>query len=192
MVTVRSMTTGVKLPFAHDTEVALSAAAALVNTVSSETDQMSDLASLDVFVRAWNWTEGRSDDEAELRAIRDLRPRLRQIWLVDEDDAVTIVNGLLREAKALPQLIKHDGWHYHVHATPPDAPLATRMAVEAAMALADVIRSKEIGRLRVCDYPDCDNVLVDLSKNRSRRYCDAGCGNRSAVAAYRARRMAAR
>jgi predicted RNA-binding Zn ribbon-like protein len=31
-------------------------------------------------------------------------------------------------------------------------------------------------------------VLVDLSKNRSRRFCDSGCGNRTNVAAYRARR----
>lgn len=32
-------------------------------------------------------------------------------------------------------------------------------------------------------------MFVDLSKNRSRRYCDTGnCGNRQHVAAYRERR----
>jgi predicted RNA-binding Zn ribbon-like protein len=32
-------------------------------------------------------------------------------------------------------------------------------------------------------------VLVDLSKNSSKRYCDTGnCGNRTNVAAYRARK----
>jgi len=30
--------------------------------------------------------------------------------------------------------------------------------------------------------------VVDLSKTRSKRYCDGGCGNRANVAAYRARR----
>jgi predicted RNA-binding Zn ribbon-like protein len=40
----------------------------------------------------------------------------------------------------------------------------------------------------VCEFPTCDNVLVDLSKNRSRRFCEAGCGNRAAVNAYRARK----
>jgi predicted RNA-binding Zn ribbon-like protein len=45
------------------------------------------------------------------------------------------------------------------------------------------------GRVRVCDAPGCDAVLIDLSRNRSRRYCDTGnCGNRQHVAAYRARR----
>lgn len=75
---------------------------------------------------------------------------------------------------------------------PRDAPLATRMAVEAAMALADLVRAGELGRLRICAHPDCANVLVDLSKNRSRRFCEAGCGNRAAVSAYRARKAATR
>ena len=58
------------------------------------------------------------------------------------------------------------------------------------MAMADLVRMGELSRLRHCDHPDCDNVLVDLSRNRSRRFCDAGCGNRAAVSAYRARRAA--
>jgi predicted RNA-binding Zn ribbon-like protein len=64
------------------------------------------------------------------------------------------------------------------------------MAVEAAMALVDVVRSGELERLRVCDADDCDDVVIDLSRNRSRRYCDSGCGNRTNVAAYRARKAA--
>ena len=31
-------------------------------------------------------------------------------------------------------------------------------------------------------------VVLDLSRNRSRRYCSTACANRNAVAAYRARR----
>jgi predicted RNA-binding Zn ribbon-like protein len=178
--------------FAHDTEVALAAAAALVNTDDGEDEGLPDLAALDDFVRNWGWTGLRTRDRAELRAVWELRPRLREVWHADEDRVVEIINGLLADARALPQLVRHDGWDYHLHATPPDAPLATRMAVEAAMALLDVVRSKELSRLRVCDYPGCANVLVDLSKNRSKRFCEAGCGNRAAVAAYRARKTAGR
>jgi predicted RNA-binding Zn ribbon-like protein len=100
------------------------------------------------------------------------------------------VNTLLREANALPQLVKHDGWDYHLHATPPEAPLADRMAVEAAMAFTDVIRSGQLDRLRLCAAADCDNVHVDLSKNRSRRFCSNLCANRTNVAAYRTRQAA--
>lgn len=176
--------------FAHDTEVALAAAAALVNTADGDEENLADIAALDMFVKTWGWTGDRRRDESELRAVRALRPRLRQIWEVSEEEVVEIVNTLLREANALPQLVRHDEWAYHLHATPPDAPLATRMAVEAAMAIIDVVRGGELSRLRICEYPDCGNVVVDLSKNRSKRYCDGSCGNRAAVAAYRARKAA--
>lgn len=57
------------------------------------------------------------------------------------------------------------------------------------MALADLIRAGELRRLKICAAPDCDAVLIDLSRNRSRMFCDTGnCGNRQHVAAYRERR----
>jgi predicted RNA-binding Zn ribbon-like protein len=191
LMTLRRIATGVKVLFAHDTEIALAGAAALVNTIDvldPGDERLPDVAALDAFVQSWGWTGERQHDEAELRAVRDMRPRLRRLWLSDEDEVVHIINELLREANALPQLVKHDEWSYHLHATPPAAPLATRMAVEAAMAVVDVVRSGELSRLRICDSPTCDDVVVDLSKNRSKRYCDGGCGNRAAVAAYRARK----
>jgi predicted RNA-binding Zn ribbon-like protein len=180
------------LIFAHDTEAALVSAAALVNTGGREQEALPDLAALDQFLHTYGWTGHRRHDQAELRSVHALRPRLRRIWEAGEDEVVEIVNTLLRDSNALPQLVSHDRWPYHLHATPPDAPLATRMAVEAAMAFVDVVRSGELRRLRICEYPNCGNVVVDLSKNRSKRFCDAGCGNRAAVTAYRARRAAAR
>jgi predicted RNA-binding Zn ribbon-like protein len=178
---------GVNLLFAHDTEVALAAAAALVNTDQDDGDELADVAALDEFVREWGWTGQRRRTRAELEAVRALRPRLRRMWHIDEDNAVELVNDLLHEARALPQLVKHDTWDYHLHATPADAPLADRMAVEAAMAFVDVIRHKELSRLQTCAADDCDHVLVDLSKNHSRRFCSTSCANRTNVAAYRSR-----
>ncbi len=177
--------------FAHDTEVALAAAAALVNTQQPDGDDLADPAALASFVRAWGWTGVHRGDHAELAAVRALRPRLRRLWLPDTDDVAALVNDLLREARALPQLVRHDGWDYHLHATPSDAPLADRMAVEAAMAMTDVIRQGEMARLATCAARGCTDVLVDLSKNRSRRFCSTTCANRTNVAAYRSRRAAA-
>jgi predicted RNA-binding Zn ribbon-like protein len=173
--------------FAHDTEVALVAAAALANTDGSDTDTLATVAALDQFVRTWGWTGSRRRDRAELDAVRALRPRLRRLWTSDRDTVVVQVNAMLREAHALPQLVRHDEWDYHLHATAAESPLATRMAVEAAMAFVDVVRTDELDRLRVCGMSDCGDVTVDLTKNKSKRYCDAGCSNRAAVAAYRAR-----
>jgi predicted RNA-binding Zn ribbon-like protein len=192
LVTVCRAQKGVNVVFAHDTELALGSVAALVNTarddVGVEVELLPDLAALDAFLDAWQWTGARSNDEAELQAVRDLRPRLAEFWTTDEDRAVAVVNELLRDAGALPQLLKHGHWGYHLHATPLHSPLADRMAVEAGMAMIDVIRMGELGRLRMCAGDNCERVVVDLSKNRSRRFCEAGCGNRANVAAYRARR----
>ncbi|HEX9032383.1 MAG TPA: CGNR zinc finger domain-containing protein [Streptosporangiaceae bacterium] len=177
--------------FAHDTEIALAAAAGLVNTGRGGSELLPDVAALDEFVRSWGWTGERTHDEAELDAVRKLRPRLERLWELSEDDAADLVNELLREASALPQLVRHDGWDYHLHATPSDAPLADRMAVEAAMAFTDVIRTGHLDRRRLCAAEGCDNVLIDLSKNRSRRFCSTACSNRTNVAAYRTRQAAA-
>jgi predicted RNA-binding Zn ribbon-like protein len=178
---------GVKVLFGHDTEVALTAAAALVNTGRGGAEQLADAEALDDFVATWQWTGRRTHDRAELEAVRDLRPRLERLWEMSEDDAVDLVNTLLREANALPQLVKHDSWDYHLHAAAPGASLTDRMAVEAAMAFTDVIRARQLERMQFCAADDCDNVHVDLSKNRSRRFCSTPCANRTNVAAYRAR-----
>ncbi len=179
--------------FAYDTEIGLQAAAALVNTASYDAVETLDTpADLDRFVARWGWTNTHKYSAVELHAVQDLRPRLREIWSADEDRVVEIVNELLRAAQALPQLAKHDEWPYHLHAWTPEHSMADRMAVEAAMAVVDVVRTDELDRLRVCAADDCEDVVVDLSKNRSRRFCDSGCGNRANVKAYRERQRATR
>ena len=178
------------MAFTHDTELSLSATAALVNTGRASVDEMPDVAALDKFIDHWQWTGSRTRDATELAAVLRLRARLAPLWEMTADEAVVLVNTLLADANALPQLVKHDGWDYHIHATSPDAPLADRMAVDVAMAIADVIRVAEFGRLRVCAADDCEDVVIDLSKNRSRRFCSLTCANRVNVAAYRSRRTA--
>ncbi len=177
--------------FAPDTEVALRSVVNLINTAANGEEQLSTPGDLDRFLAEEEFSGSRTRDAAELASVHRLRTALAALWLADEDTAVGGVNGLLRGAKALPQLVKHDGWDWHLHATAPEAPLADRMGTEAAMALVDVIRSKEMDRMLVCAGEDCDAVVLDLSRNRSKRYCDTGnCANRAHVAAYRARKAA--
>ncbi|AOT02868.1 CGNR zinc finger domain-containing protein [Arthrobacter sp. U41] len=177
--------------FAPDTEVALRSVVNLVNSAANGEEHLSSTQDLDRFLEAEGFTGSRTRDAAELASVHRLRGELAALWLAEESVAVDTVNRLLREAKALPQLVKHDDWDWHLHATTPDAPLADRMSTEAAMALVDVIRSKEMDRLLVCAAEDCNAVVLDLTRNRSKRYCDTGnCANRAHVAAYRARKAA--
>jgi predicted RNA-binding Zn ribbon-like protein len=55
------------------------------------------------------------------------------------------------------------------------------------MAMIEIIRADELSRLGTCASGGCGGVVLDLSRNRSRRFCSTACGNRSAVGAYRAR-----
>lgn len=184
------------MTFTHDVDVALANAAALVNTApevaragAPPADELPDVAALDTFVTHWRWTGSRTHDAEELRGVHRFRDELRAMWSMDIEQAVEQVNTWLAEAQALPQLVIHDDFGWHLHATAAEAPLWRRMAVEAAMALVDVIRAEELDRLRVCAAQDCSQVLVDLSRNRSRRFCSVTCGNRLAAAAYRSRRV---
>lgn len=184
--------------FSHDTEMALLSAVNLINTAPislaedgsmTGQDTLRTVAELDAFVLREKFSGSREHSAAEVAGVRAMRSELRTIFTADETTAVTMVNELLSRAQALPQLIRHDELDWHLHATAQAAPLAQRMGVEAAMALVDVIRGKELPRLKVCAAPDCCAVVIDLSKNRSRRYCDTGnCGNRAHVAAYRRRK----
>jgi len=180
------------LHFAPDTEAALDFVVALGNTDPGASrsgedelatlDQLTELLTRHVF-------SGRIDhDEAELRDVRHTRALLRRVWTLQRDSAVVEVNRMLREAQALPYLDRHDGMDWHIHATTPQSPLAERIRVEAALALIDVIRTDTMDRLRVCAADDCTGLLVDLSRNGSKRFCSVRCGNRMNMIAFRERK----
>ena len=192
-----------QLNFTHDTDLTLRAVCVLVNTLwtvgpEDERERLGDQTSLDAYLDRFGWTGRRDRDEQELTAVHQLRTRLtglcRLIELPDaEERVVEAVNALLRDTQAMPWLTRHPempDWHLHLAST--DDPLAQRMGAEMAMALADLIRLGELRRLKICAAPDCASVLIDMSRNRSRMFCDTGnCGNRQHVAAYRERRAKA-
>ena len=173
--------------FAYDSEMSLQAATELVNT-ASEPDTLTAVADLDGFLGRYRYTGRHERTLAELEAVRDLRPRLRTLLLAERDDAVALVNEILAEVTLRPALVRHEEFDWHLHAVDYDDPLAERIKIETAMAMIDVIRADETSRLGVCADDGCDGVVLDLSRNRSRRYCSTACGNRNAVAAYRARK----
>jgi len=173
--------------FTSDTEEALRAAVSLVNSAEGP-DTMATAEDFAAFLVEYPYT-GRIDrDDAELQALRDLRPRLRAMLLSPRDQMVERVNDALADVTLTPRLTRHDAADWHLHAVADDHPLPERVLVETAMALIDVIRADEGSRLDVCADADCQAIALDLSRNRSKRYCSTTCANRNAVAAYRARR----
>ena len=178
--------------FSHDTELTLRAACALINTDRVDGEQLGSQRELDGYLEGWGWTGRRDHDDAELEAVHELRRRLGRIWASADDEVRTVgrVNALLSDTRAAPWLTRHPEMpEWHLHLASIDDPLAQRMGAEMAMSLADLVRVGELRRLKICAAPDCEAALLDLSRNRSRMFCDTGnCGNRQHVAAYRERR----
>lgn len=180
--------------FASYMECSLDLAVDLVNTHDPRTglnDGIPNVEALGRFLDAHK-IPGRPA-AADLQPIWDLAVVLREVFdSEDERRASRILNDVLADSGARPELTDHDRGSWHLHFAAPGSSLARRIGAEAAMALSVVIAEDGFERLRECDADDCYDAFVDQSRNRSRRYCSpAVCGNRAAVAAFRARRRAA-
>jgi predicted RNA-binding Zn ribbon-like protein len=172
--------------FAPDMEWSLRAAVELVNTAQPP-DTLTSRAEVEQWFTEHRYTGRLDRDEAELEALRATRSELRGLLTADRVTAAGLANSMLAQARALPQLVRHDDLDWHIHAIASDAPLDRRIIVETAMAMTDLIRADELSRLSVCADRSCGGLVLDLSRNRSRRYCSTRCSNRAAAAAYRAR-----
>lgn len=178
--------------FAHDTTVVLSWLAALVNTELEGEELLTDPTALDDLLSAWAMSGRRLGTATELAQVRSIRTRIAAAWdVTDSAQLAEIANGLFADCAGRPFLTRHDRQDWHLHLTDSEAPLGRRIGAEAAMAFVDLIRSGGLDRLQRCVADDCTAVFVDLTKNRSRRFCETGnCANRAHVAAYRSRRRA--
>ena len=172
--------------FTDDTDAALQAAVALVNSTDEPGQPLGSVDDLSAFLVSWSYTGRHDATPDELDAVRRLRPALRELLLAERDEAAEIVNAMLARAKALPQLQRHDHWDWHLHAVDPDRPLDERVVVETAMAMVDVIRANEMSRLARCDEPVRDAVnalhvrecmLAEAHDEDARRLARRGCGH---------------
>ncbi|MEU7283160.1 CGNR zinc finger domain-containing protein [Streptomyces sp. NPDC045431] len=179
----------------HDTRIALDTVVDLMNTAPEDgrDDILGDVAALYAFVRDHHVSGVGELDTRDLKAVQDVRKRFAEVFAApDAHTAADLINQLVAAAGTTPQLTDHDGYDWHVHYFAPGASVADHLAADCGMALAFILVAGERERLRRCEAPDCGRAFVDLSRNRSRRYCDSRtCGNRLHVAAYRARRKEA-
>ncbi|WEK61046.1 MAG: CGNR zinc finger domain-containing protein [Candidatus Microbacterium colombiense] len=176
--------------FTDDTEDALRAAVWLVNS-AEDPDTLTDVAEERAFFDEFPYTGRLDRDEAEVASLRALRAPLRTMLLAPRDEMAEHVNAALAASRVAPRLVRHGDMDWHLHSIADDRPLAERVLIETSMALIDVIRVDEGSRISVCDDDTCESLALDLSRNRSKRYCSTVCANRNAVAAYRARRAEA-
>jgi predicted RNA-binding Zn ribbon-like protein len=177
------------MDFKHYTDLSVDLAVDLVNTFGDGAGTLEELHRM-----LGPSTQSLSRlKQADIPEIRRLAARLRQVFTAaDVAAGAAILNALLDEIDALPQLVDHDREGHHLHFAPADASPLRLLAATTGMGLAVVLAEHGMDRLGVCDAESCADVYVDTSRNRSRRYCSLTCSNRANVAAHRARQRAAR
>lgn len=182
------------MDFSHYTDYPVQLAMDLVNTRSpvSGDDRLGDVDGLRAFLddvadHLWHppWTLTQDDVED----VRQLRQQLRTVFHAASDaEAADLLNAVLRTSRAIPTVSVHEGAEPHLHFEPDDAGVAAWLGAVTGMGMSVVLCDHDIGRLGVCGSTSCEDVYIDTSRNRSRRYCCDTCANRENVAAYRRRR----
>lgn len=166
----------------------LDLAVELVNTVYALGNPPDRLTSTEVYqdilIRAGESQLASGLVREDLGALRSLRERLRAVfWEQDGQEAASLVNTLLREAQAVPQLTCGQGGNISL-AWAPGQRGYDALTVRLAGALATHIARHGLRRLGICSAAPCTCVFVDRTRPGTRKYCCDQCNDRAAAAAY--------
>ena len=178
------------MDFAHYADDAAQLAENLVNSLEivSGTEHLADPAALGTFLSDHDLKVPDGITDGDVDAVKRLRERLRTVFEApDEGAAVGVLNELLCDVGARPEITNHDGEPWHLHYVASDAPVADHLTAISAMGIASVLLTFGWERLGVCRADECRDVFVDTSRNKSRRYCGESCSSRTNVARFRAR-----
>lgn len=146
------------------------------------------VSSLRAICGEWGFPGASGATKADAEATWVHLRTIEGLWDADRDDAAAMVNRIFHDCEARPHLVRHDAFDWHLHGLPAGAPFADAIAVDAAMAFADLVRAADTARCKRCGDDRCERMFFDLSRNRSRRFCSTTCQSRTNVAAFRARR----
>lgn len=164
----------------------------LLNTapgVSSTNDLLASPDQLSDFVRAHDFSGPVAATTLDVGVAVVLRERFRIVLGDDVRAVVDAVNVTFEEIRVQPRLVEHGDWGWHLHAAGSSSTLGERMASDIGLVLTDLIRTRDLARLRTCAAEDCSAALADFTRNHSKRFCDVrNCANRTHLAASRARR----
>ena len=125
------------------------------------------------------------DDLEQARILREL---LRHTWTAKTlEDALGNLNMLLETVQVHLQVAQDsDGLHLEYTFQPEDG-VVTRLGAACALGITALLQTYGIERLRACMASPCQDVYVDTSRNKSRRFCSDRCANRYNIAAFRDR-----
>ena len=154
---------------------------------------LGDVGELREYLSDRGWLAVQATDR-DASVMRRFQRQVRGVFTASEAGELTTVidelNGLLDKHPFTPHIAGDGPGDWHLHVSNRAASVADLLIGEALMGLATLACDFGPERLGECSAPNCENVYVDTSANKSRRYCSDRCSSRANVAAYRARQKA--
>ncbi len=184
------------MDFSHYSAEPVAVAVNLTNTfdVATGEDKLRTPGDVVAFIEAelGEWGDTPADlTDKDLHATRALRSRLREVWEAPTaEQAAAAINEILEAVSARPRISVHGDTPAHLHFEPESGDPVMDLGAVAAMGLSVALIEGGWDRFGTCSSAACDDVYIDVSKNRSRRHCSDTCTTRESVAAYRARKRA--
>ena len=120
-----------------------------------------------------------------------------RVWHAVVDESMPgrradLLNPLLSEYGAAPQLTDHAGTGWHLHFRGDGLSVSRQVAALVSVGTALHLTGRGMDRLGRCALEGCERVYADVSRNGRQRYCSPACGNKDAVRRHRARAVAPR
>jgi predicted RNA-binding Zn ribbon-like protein len=163
-----------------------------VNTTDHETgvDELTTRAELSRYlVREGLLTRPARATDEDLELALELRAGLRRALVHNHDDTAAPLPGL---AASLQRLQVGLDWADDGPALRVTAPGVRGALARIGLAAHEAATEGLFWRLKICASDECEWAYYDHSKNRSRNWCEYGCGNKVKTRAYRARQAVSR
>jgi len=161
-----------------------------VNTTDRETgaDDLSTPAELTRFlVERGLMPRATRATAADLDAARRLRTGLRRALELNHSGQGATLPGLAESLGDQPVALT---WTLSGPVLTTTAPGVEGGLARLAIAVHEAAAHGHWWRLKICAWDECEWAYYDHSKNRSRSWCEYGCGNKVKTRAYRARKAA--
>lgn len=174
--------------------VGAKAASELANTVAGATadDTLGTPGDLALLARRNGLAVPDELTDSDVREVRRLRTTVRElISHGQERDAVHTLNDMLAACRAdvlLEQAETRTGAYEWQLAVADTGPIERRLKALIASGLLATVRILGFDRFRTCEADFCNGAFVDTTRPGRQRFCNPKrCGNRTHVAAHRAR-----
>lgn len=162
----------------------------LINTYDlylDEPEHLRQTADLKRFLETHNLKSETAITLTMVEQVHRLREDLRLCWTAKTlAEMITRLNTFLALAAVTVQ-VEADAENRVSFQFQAQSSILQNLALECAVGIVFVLQNYGIERMRACAAEPCRDVFVDVSRNKTRRFCSERCANRYNIAAFRDR-----